>query len=159
MPPDYAFLRELAGETDGAFLTRPEESFLHDLRLAGSAQPAWPYPIAALVPLFLLDVAIRRLRFGPDDLRPALVWLRSRWQGRTGQASVIAGRLAAAARATPPTTPRSGPRPAPTFSRAARGPARQPPPPLPSARAGLPPGNRLLAAKRRATPAPPAVRR
>src|SRR5439155_15678457 len=73
IPPDVELLRELARQTSGSVLTTPADAFAHNLRLADSAQPIWPYLIGALVPLFLLDVAIRRLRVSIVDL---LGWSR-----------------------------------------------------------------------------------
>lgn len=167
-PTDYGLLRELARRTGGAVLTRPDGAFVHNLRLADSAQPIWPYLIAALIPLFLLDVAVRRLRFGLADLAPVAESLKTRWAGQSERATHFATRLAALRRRTrpvPPAPPRPAPRlssshprppPAPSISR----PVRPPPPPLvarapTAASGGSAPatGSRLLAAKRRAAPA------
>ncbi|HLZ10678.1 MAG TPA: VWA domain-containing protein, partial [Chloroflexota bacterium] len=61
-------LRDLSAATGGSVLTAPAESFEHNLRLADSARPIWPDLIALLIPIFFLDVAVRRLRFAPTDV-------------------------------------------------------------------------------------------
>lgn len=157
-PTDVALLRQLAAATGGAVLASPAESFAHNLHPADSAQPVWPSLIAALIPLFVLDIAVRRLRFSPTDLMPVLERLRGRWLGRTGRAAQLAARLAAARRAPRPVV-RPVLRPAALTTRrpalsASRAPARPGSVPV-----GAPPANRLLAAKRRAAPAPRALRR
>jgi hypothetical protein len=77
-PTNFGLLRDLASSAGGVVQTNPTESFAHNLRLANSAGPIWPYLIAALVPLFLLDVALRRLRHRIADLQPVLDRLRGR---------------------------------------------------------------------------------
>jgi hypothetical protein len=159
LPPDLGLLRELGRRTGGAFLSRPADSFAHDLHLADAAQPVWPYPIAALVPLFLLDVAVRRLRLGRSDLQPAFAWLRVRWQGKSGEAATLARRLAVARQTAQPAAPRPTLRPAPAAARATLPPPPRPAPVRPAVSASGPPSSRLLAAKRRAEPAARAQRR
>jgi uncharacterized membrane protein len=156
LPPDVGLLRELARTTSGAVLTAPADSFAHNLRLAESAQPAWPYLIAALVPLFLIDVAVRRLRISARQIWAVVEGIQRRWLGQTGPASQLAARLAAArvaaqrARrpglgATLVAHRRTGPppRPVPTVT-IAGGPIAT----------GAPASTRLLSAKRRALPSP-----
>jgi len=157
LPTDVGLLRQLAASTGGTVLTTPAESFAHNLRSADSAQPVWPYLITALIPLFLLDVAIRRLRFSPADLAPVVERVRVRWLGQTGRAAQLAGRLVATRHAARPvaiaslhpTTPVVRRAPAPANRLGAPGPVA----------AGAPPASRLLAAKRRAAPAPRAGHR
>ncbi len=157
-PTDIGLLRELTAATGGTVLTSPADSFSHDLRPADSAQPIWPDLIAALIPLFLIDVAIRRLRLSLADLSPVIARIQLHWLGRSGPAAHLAARLAAARRVS-----RSTVRPAPRPSTLV---VRHPPPPVqrPGPASGMTPSetapaNRLLAAKRRAAPAPHAARR
>ncbi len=162
-PTDFGTLRDLASGTGGVVQTNPAESFAHNLRLADSARPIWPYLIAALVPLFLLDVALRRLRFRLADLQPVVNRLRERWLSTSDHAARLAAHRAtqlAAARVATKATPRPIHHPTPA-------PVRRPPPmvarPVPApagpAAAGGPASSRLLSAKRRATPVPRPVRR
>jgi Mg-chelatase subunit ChlD len=155
-PTDVGLLRQLAASTGGAVLTSPADSFAHNLRPADSAQPIWPYLIAAVVPLFLLDVAIRRLRFSPADFSPVIDRVRVRWLGRAGSAAHLASRLATARRAPRPTPTTALRRPAPV-------PRHSPTPAhrisTVGASPGAPPANRLLAAKRRVAPTPHTARR
>lgn len=155
---DVGLLRELAAGTGGSILTTPADSFAHDLRPADSAQPIWPYLIAALIPLFLLDVAIRRLRFSVADLSPVVDRVRLRWLGRSGAAAHLAARLAATRRASRPTTG-PAPRPSTLVARRAPAPVRRASPAPGPVMPGAAPANRLLAAKRRAAPSPHAARR
>ena len=166
-PTNTGFLHQLAQDTNGSVLTNPAESFAHDLRPADSALPIWPYLIGALVPLFLLDVAVRRLRFSMAALSPVLQRVRARWQGPTGRAASLANRLTAARRVSQ-SAPRPAAHPAPlALRRTPASPLHSPPVPRPPglaqpspARSGParapvvangPAGSRLLAAKRRAT--------
>jgi Mg-chelatase subunit ChlD len=160
-PADLGFLRQLAQATDGSVLTAPADSFAHNLRLAESARPVWPYLIACLVPLFLLDVALRRLRFTPADLAPVFERVGQRWRGQTGRAAALAHRLRTARETTRPAAPRPVLRPTVVAARraAATAPTYRSVPraavaPVPDA----PAGNRLLNAKRRATPPTRAAR-
>jgi len=162
LPPNLGLLRQLAERTGGQILSAPAASFRHDLRPAEAAVPIWPVLSGALVPLFLLDVAVRRLRFSPADLGPVFAGLRVRWQGPTGRAAVLAGRLVAA-RQVARNTPKPAPRPAtlgrPRATSAPVHPAPLPHPPTPPRPAPArvpvvtsgPTSNRLLAAKRRAS--------
>ena len=153
LPTDLGLLRQLAMSTGGDVLTSPGESFAHNLRPADSARPIWPYLIALLVPLFLLDVAVRRLRFTPADLAPVLEKARLRWLGTTGPAAHLAARLVAKRHTARPSPV------GPSLHSATAIVARHPPPPVRRPRpvpepvsTGAPPASRLLAAKRRAAP-------
>jgi uncharacterized membrane protein len=157
VPPDVGLLRELARQTDGSVLTTPADSFAHNLRLADSAQPIWPYLIGALVPIFLLDVAIRRLRFSVADLLGWLVRARERWLAQAPRATQLRHRLLAA-RSAPRPAPRTLTRPVAPAVRRPPAPMPRPPVPTPPVAAGAPSGNRLLTAKRRAMPGPPVQR-
>lgn len=164
LPTNYSLLRELARDTGGDVLTQPSQAFAHDLRLADSAQPIWPLLIAALIPLFLLDVAVRRLRFDLADLEPVVERIKTRWIGQSTRATQLAARLAASRRAPRPVAPRPArptlhPTPRPDAAHQPspnRPPTPRPlprPAPLPAASgASGPAGSRLLAAKRRAVP-------
>lgn len=156
-PPDLGLLRQLAASTGGRVLAAPADSFDHNLRPADEAQPVWPVLIAALIPLFVLDVAIRRLRFSPADLAPVVERIHRGWLGRVGPAAHLAARLRSATTAARPMA-------VPTL-RPGVASIRPPPPPAPRIRAVPaaapttgPASSRLLAAKRRAAP-PPASRR
>jgi uncharacterized membrane protein len=161
LPLNFGLLRELAQQTNGAVLTQPAESFAHNLRLVDSAKPIWPYLIGALVPLFLIDVAARRLRVGSAELRRVAGRVQVRWRGQTGRAAAFAAQLATSRRIVQPAAPRPVLHPAPPISRRAPTPVRrvEPPSAEPSPSSGLPAGSRLLVAKRRATAAPPLSRR
>jgi hypothetical protein len=155
-PADVGFLRQLAQATDGSVLTVPADSFAHNLRLAESARPVWPYLIAFLVPLFLLDVALRRLRLKPSDLAPVFERVGDRWRGQTGRAAALAYRLRVARQTTRPAAPRPVLRPTVVAARRAAAPTptyRSTPRAAAVAQVpDAPAGNRLLNAKRRATP-------
>jgi Mg-chelatase subunit ChlD len=157
LPPDVGLLREIAQQTGGVVATAPADSFAHNLRLADEERPIWPWLIEALVPLFLLDVAIRRLRFSGKEVSLLLGRLRERWLGQTGPAARLANRLMAARQ--PSLATDAAPRPLRRPAIAAVRPPPPPPvrrplpgPPPPAAAAG-PAGSRLLTAKRRAAPA------
>lgn len=149
LPTNVGLLQNLAASTGGAILTSPAESFAHNLRPADAAEPIWPALVIALIPLFLLDVAIRRLRFAPTDLLPVVERLRARWRGRVGPATHFATRLAASRRERSPSSgiPR---RPADASARPEPVAARPTASASPAAPTNAPPASRLLAAKRRA---------
>lgn len=160
LPTSSSFLQELAKRTNGTVLTSPTESFVHNLRPTESAQPIWPDLIALLIPLFLLDVAIRRLRISPSYFAPIATRIRARWHGPTGRAALFANRLVTARKVS-----RTSARPglqltAVATRRASLQPQRSSPAPRAAplrreaAPSGIPPSSRLLAAKRRAAPAP-----
>ncbi len=159
LPTNVALLRNLARATGGTTLVSPAESFDHNLRLADSAQPLWPTLVAILIPLFVVDVAIRRLRIAPADAWTVGERLRQRWLGRTGPAAYLAGRLAAARLASrAPSRPVA--RPSALVSRRPPTPGRHPigvGPPSPLGTGA--PSSRLLSAKRRAGPVARPVRR
>src|SRR5262249_13549187 len=159
LPTDYGLLRDLAQRTGGAVLAAPADSFAHNLRLADSARPIWPLLATALVPLFVLDVAVRRLRFGPGDLWPVWAALRARWVGTTGRATQLAARLERSRRRARPATPRPVPRPVPSPSRPVPSPVGSAAPATAAGAPRAPTGTRLLAAKRRAAPTPARARR
>jgi uncharacterized membrane protein len=162
LPPDLGLLRELAQQTSGTVLAQPAESFAHNLRLIDSAKPIWPYLIGALVPIFLLDVAARRLRVSAADLERAAARVNRRWRGQTGRAAAFAAQLASSRRAAQPAAPRPTLHPPSVIARRAPTPIRRASPSPsgePSAASGLPAGSRLLVAKRRATPGSPPSRR
>ncbi len=155
LPSDIGLLRQLAAGTGGTVLTSPAQSFAHDLRPADSAQPVWSYLIAALIPLFVLDVAVRRLRFSPADLAPVVEKVRRRWLGTTSPAAHLAARLVARRAAARPAAVSPALRPAAAPAAITRHPPtpvhRPRPAPGPTL-VGAPPASRLLAAKRRVAP-------
>jgi len=63
--PNEALLRQVVETTGGRWLTGPAEEsdvFSHDLPPTEAKQPAWEWVLAwLLLPMFLLDVAVRRL--------------------------------------------------------------------------------------------------
>src|SRR5262249_46819307 len=159
LPTDYGLLRDLAQRTGGAVLAAPADSFAHNLRLADSARPIWPLLATALVLLFVLDVAVRRLRFGPGDLWPVWAALRARWVGTTGRPPQPAGRLERTRRRAPPAPPRPVPRRVSSSFRPVPSRVGWAAPAMTAGAPGAPTGNRLLAAKRRAAPTPARARR
>ncbi len=63
--PNEALLRQVVDETDGRWLDMPAKDadvFSHDLPPTEARRPAWEWVLAwLLLPMFLLDVAVRRL--------------------------------------------------------------------------------------------------
>jgi len=98
---DAAVLREVASLTGGRVLALdqapPQTLFQRDeLSASWSVQPIWQPLLIAMLVVFLLDVAARRLAWHPWDL---LVWLRGRTRSRGADEESIRdtlGRLAAA---------------------------------------------------------------
>ncbi len=58
-----ALLREIARVSGGAYNPTPEEVFAPDGRTASRPLPLWPYLLIAAMPLFVADVALRRIDF------------------------------------------------------------------------------------------------
>ena len=79
---DRGLLRELARRTGGGELAEPAAAFAHTLPVAARGQVIWPSLLLAAALLFPLDVAVRRLTLGPQDVRKAVAWLRLRWPFR-----------------------------------------------------------------------------
>ncbi len=95
---DLAKLSELAQVTGGGELIDPTQAFIHDLQSASYAREIWQQLLLGVALLFPLDVAIRRLIFGKDDLQKARAWLQERLRplsrtARTGQEPKVLGNL------------------------------------------------------------------
>lgn len=78
---DVGLLSELARVTGGEQLLEPVNAFLHDLPAAEFAREIWRPLLLLAALLFPLDVALRRVLFGPRELQRARVWLRARLPG------------------------------------------------------------------------------
>jgi Mg-chelatase subunit ChlD/uncharacterized membrane protein len=75
---DLSLLDRLAGLTGGGPLGAPASAFVHDLPAADRAQDIWRGLLLVAALLFPLDVAIRRVMLGRQDLRKARAWLAAR---------------------------------------------------------------------------------
>jgi hypothetical protein len=156
--PEYRTLRVnadalglLARSTGGRQLVDPLQTFDHSIPAGGSPREIWPNLVGLAAVLFLLDIAVRRLRLALLDMRRVAVLHGARLLGRAQAvaAPAQARLLAAKSRITVDT---------PTLSGRA-----QPPPPAGGKRVGDAPqaggaqptssaalSSRLLEAKRRA---------
>jgi hypothetical protein len=76
--PNRQLLESLAGATGGKELRAPSEAFLHNLKAPGAGRELWPWLTAAAVLLFLVDVAVRRLRISTAALQRAWAVVRAR---------------------------------------------------------------------------------
>jgi Ca-activated chloride channel family protein len=154
---DLSLLDRLARLTGGGALTDPAGAFAHDLPAADRAEDIWRGLILAAALLFPLDVAIRRVMLGRQDLRKARAWLAARLPAlRRGEAGAerTLGQLWQARQRARERQARS--RPAPTAQRKPGhvSPA-EPPPAPPAAPDDQPPSGdealaRLREAKKRA---------
>ena len=79
---NQSLLGQLAGLTGGGRLPEPVAAFLHNLPSADRAREIWGALLLMAASLFPLDVAVRRVMLGPQDLRRAVVWLRERLPAR-----------------------------------------------------------------------------
>lgn len=75
---DLSLLDRLARLTGGGPLGEPAGAFAHDLPAADRAQDIWRGLLLVVALLFPLDVAIRRVMLGRQDLRKARAWLAAR---------------------------------------------------------------------------------
>jgi hypothetical protein len=92
---DTALLSQLARLTGGSQLPEPAAAFVHNLPAADRAREFWAPLLLIVALLFPLDVALRRVMVGPNDLRRGTAWLRERLTDRpeaTGRERVL-GRL------------------------------------------------------------------
>ena len=60
--PNRLLLDGLTRATSGRVLTNPADAFSHNLRSPGTGRELWPFLTMMAIMLFLLDVAVRRLR-------------------------------------------------------------------------------------------------
>ena len=85
---DLSLLDRLARLTGGGPLGEPASAFTHDLPAADRAQDIWRGLLLVVALLFPLDVAIRRVMLGRQDLHKARAWLAARLPAvRRGQAA------------------------------------------------------------------------
>jgi|DewCreStandDraft_2_1066082.scaffolds.fasta_scaffold00290_46 uncharacterized membrane protein len=84
-------LRRIAEETRGRVLSDPAEAYRHEGIVTRAPEEVWPYLLTAALVLFIIDVALRRLRIAATDLaywgRALGRWLRPQrlgalWPGR-----------------------------------------------------------------------------
>jgi len=75
---DLSLLDRLARLTGGGPLGEPASAFVHDLPASDRAQDIWRGLLLAAALLFPLDVAIRRVMLGRQDLGKARAWLAAR---------------------------------------------------------------------------------
>ncbi len=68
---------QLSDLTGGGELVSPEEAFAHNLPSASFAIEIWRQLLLAVALLFPLDVAIRRLLFGKEDLLEMGSWVET----------------------------------------------------------------------------------
>jgi hypothetical protein len=79
---DRGLLGELARRTGGGELADPGVAFAHTLPIPSRGQGIWSALLLVTALLFPLDVALRRLMLGPEDIRRAAArvegWLQAR---------------------------------------------------------------------------------
>ncbi len=73
-----SLLSELARLTGGGELPEPVAAFLHNLPSADQAREIWGTLLLVVALLFPLDVAVRRVMLGRQELHKAVAWLRIR---------------------------------------------------------------------------------
>jgi Mg-chelatase subunit ChlD len=76
--PNRQLLERLARATGGRELASPGQAFAHDLRAPGAGRELWPPLTVLAMLLFLVDVAVRRLRISFAAVQPALERVRAR---------------------------------------------------------------------------------
>jgi hypothetical protein len=82
--PDHDHVVRLASLSGGKVLVEPWESLAHDIRGEATRRPIWPGLLLAAIVLLPLDVAIRRLVLGREDLTRVRAWLAARLPRRPG---------------------------------------------------------------------------
>jgi hypothetical protein len=82
---DLGLLEALARATGGGALLEAQQAFVHDLPAADFAAEIWRPLLLAVALLFPLDVAVRRVRLGREDLVRAREWLEERLPQRPQQ--------------------------------------------------------------------------
>lgn len=93
---DTALLSQLARPTGGSELLEPVAAFLHNLPSADRAREIWRLLLMVVALLFPLDVAIRRVMLGPQDLSKAVGWLSEKLpfrKTRSARREPVLGRL------------------------------------------------------------------
>lgn len=70
-PTNETLLRKIAEVSSGRYDPRPATLFEPDGRTAPRAEPLWPYLLAAVIVLFVADVALRRIDLSLWRRRPA----------------------------------------------------------------------------------------
>jgi Mg-chelatase subunit ChlD len=78
LQPNRQLLQGLARVTGGQELKDPADAFVHNLHAPGAGRELWPPLTALAVVLFLLDVAVRRLRVSFSAVQRLLVAARGR---------------------------------------------------------------------------------
>ncbi|HEV8635629.1 MAG TPA: VWA domain-containing protein [Chloroflexota bacterium] len=76
--PNRQLLQDLARATGGRELKSPADAFVHNLQAPGAGRELWPVLAALATVLFLLDVAVRRLRVSFSAIEDLLVAARAR---------------------------------------------------------------------------------
>jgi Ca-activated chloride channel family protein len=76
--PDHDRLARLANLSGGKVLVEPWESLAHDIRGEATRRPIWPGLLLVAIVLLPLDVAVRRLVLGREELQRARAWLVAR---------------------------------------------------------------------------------
>jgi Mg-chelatase subunit ChlD/uncharacterized membrane protein len=71
-------LDRLAKRTGGRLISDPAQAFVHDLASVAAPRPLWPVLMVAGALLFVLDVAVRRLRITTPELRAGYYAVRRR---------------------------------------------------------------------------------
>lgn len=74
--PNPASLAALSAQTGGRLLTAPVEAFRHDLVAPGAGLDLRPWLLALAIPVFLADVAVRRLRVSFGAVERVLARIR-----------------------------------------------------------------------------------
>lgn len=85
---DQGLLSELARITGGGEFVNIEQLWEHNLPSTTAAREIWQPLLLFAILLFPLDVAIRRVMFGPKDLHRSYAWLQERLLARR---KVLAG--------------------------------------------------------------------
>jgi uncharacterized membrane protein/Mg-chelatase subunit ChlD len=93
---DYGLLARLAETTGGAQLAEPVAAFARNLPFASQVREIWGALLLAVVLLFPLDVALRRVMLGSREFRKVTGWLGDRLPSRQqteGSAEPVLGHL------------------------------------------------------------------
>jgi hypothetical protein len=73
-----AMLERLAQRTGGRVISDPSQAFVHDLPSMAAPRELWPWLLAAAALLFVLDIAVRRVRITAPELRAGYYAVRRR---------------------------------------------------------------------------------
>jgi uncharacterized membrane protein len=88
--PDHEHLARLAGLSGGKVLVEPWESLAHDIPGEATHRPIWPALLLLAIVLLPLDVAVRRLSLGRQELQRAQAWLSARLPRRAARPPAVA---------------------------------------------------------------------